>query len=142
MSSCCSNSKTPTSAPTKHPCPKNNKDGVLVPTSTIYHHLKQPWKWQAQDQAYYFCDDPDCDVVYFSEDNSIIEENKLRTKVGIKTQADNDLICYCYGVSLNEAKQDTSIKDFVIKMTKQNSCACETRNPSGRCCLKDFPKGS
>ena len=32
------------------------------------------------------------------------------------------------------------IKDFVIKSTKEKTCACTTRNPSGKCCLKDFPK--
>jgi len=135
MSNCC----------TKHPCPRCNQNGTVVPTSTIYHHLKQPWKWQAQELTYYFCGNSECELVYFSEDKDelkqdVIEQSQLRINVGIKTQADNDLIFYCYGVSLAEARQEASIKDFVVNMTKQSSCACETRNPSGRCCLKDFPK--
>jgi len=145
MSNCCTNKNISSSVSNKHPCPRCNQNGTVVPTSTIYHHLKQPWNWQAQELTYYFCADSECELVYFSEDKGdlkqdVIEQNQLRINVGIKTQADNDLICYCYGVSLAEARQEASIKDFVVNMTKQSSCACETRNPSGRCCLKDFPK--
>jgi hypothetical protein len=28
----------------------------------------------------------------------------------------------------------------VIEQTRLHNCACDVRNPSGRCCLKDFPK--
>jgi len=31
-----------------------------------------------------------------------------------------------------------AIKAFVIQQTKEGLCACESRNPSGRCCLADF----
>ena len=31
-----------------------------------------------------FCDDPNCDVVYFGEDNSVIAKEQIRTVVGIK----------------------------------------------------------
>jgi len=29
-----------------------------------------------------------------------------------------------------------------VAKTKQKSCACEIRNPSGKCCLADFPKSA
>lgn len=137
MSSCCS-SILGDSAPKKRPCPQCGSNGALVSSNTIYHHLKQSWQWQAKEQAYYFCDDPNCNVAYFGEDDSVIEQSVLRMAIAVKTQVDDDLICYCYGVSLGDAKADSSIKDFVIKMTKNSACACESRNPSGRCCLKDF----
>jgi hypothetical protein len=28
----------------------------------------------------------------------------------------------------------------VMAQTKAGLCSCDTSNPSGRCCLKDFPK--
>ena len=140
MSDCCSSSCESSKVAKKRPCPRSGKSGSLVSTTTIQHHLKHPWHWQAKNQAYYFCDDPSCEVVYFAEDNSVIEQSELRTTIGIKAQHADDLICYCYGVSLQQAKENTEIKAFVVSMTKQSSCACETRNPSGRCCLKDFPK--
>ena len=141
MSNCCSSSCGSSSqASKKRLCPRHEKNGTLVSIATIQHHLKRAWLWQAKDQAYYFCDDPNCEVAYFGEDDSVIKQSDLRTKIGIKTQHPDDLICYCYGVSLQQAQQNPAIKPFVIQMTKQSNCACETRNPSGRCCLKDFPK--
>ena len=139
MSDCCSSSCQSSEVKKKSPCPHCQNNGTLVSTTTIEHHLKQAWHWQAPDQTYYFCDSTDCAVAYFSDD-SIIQQSELRLKIGIKTQQADDLICYCYGVSLRQAKENPEIKAFVVDKTKQSNCACETRNPSGRCCLKDFPK--
>ena len=76
-------------------------------------------------------------MVYFGEDNSTINKSSLRTEVGIKENKPDSLICYCFGVS-KKASLSQDIKEFVIKNTKDKVCACSTRNPSGRCCLKDF----
>ena len=53
--------------------------------------------------------DPECDVVYFGQDNSIIEKSALRTVVGIKEKSDTFPICYCFGVSANQAATNTEI---------------------------------
>lgn len=137
MTDCCSPSDKPQGPNKKHKCPESGKLYSSVPASTIFHHISEPWKWSSKDQNYYFCDDPKCDVVYFGEDNSVIYKSSLRTKVGVKEDNPDVLICYCFGIS----KADSSskrIKDFVVKNTKEKICACTTRNPSGRCCLKDF----
>lgn len=99
-----------------------------------------PWRWNAKQQSYYFCDDPDCDVVYFGQDDSVITRDKLRTRVGVKQNSPDATACYCFGISVDEALGKPELKQFVIDMTQRGECACETRNPSGRCCLKDFPK--
>ncbi len=138
MSQCCSSSDTPRTYPKRHRCPVNSMQYVSVSPTTMLHHLLAPWAWQPVEQGYYFCDDPECDVVYFAQDDSTITRSSLRTKVGIKEKSDSSLICYCFGISKKDAS-NKSIKDFVIKSTKEQSCACATRNPSGRCCLKDFP---
>ena len=127
-------------APKKLNCPSNGKLCPSVEPKTISHHLKQPWNWQATEQGYYFCSDPECDVVYFAEDGSVITTSELRTTVGIKAMKPNSIICYCYGVTLEDAQSDAAIKAFVVQKTKAGECACDSRNPSGRCCLKDFPK--
>jgi hypothetical protein len=142
--SCCNSSsceQTGTkSAPRKLNCPVNGKAYLSVEPKTISHHLKQSWKWSAVEQGYYFCSDPECDVVYFAEDGGVIKTSELRTAVGVKEMKPDSLICYCYGVTLDDAKSDATIKEFVIQKTKVDECACDTRNPSGRCCLKNFPK--
>jgi hypothetical protein len=104
------------------------------------HHLKEPWIWSGTADNYYFCDDPECEVAYFGNDGSIIYKTWLRTRIGVKEQADSDLLCYCFGVSKADYESIPETKDFVIAQTKAGLCSCDTCNPSGRCCLKDFPK--
>lgn len=139
MSDCCSTSDTTPPFPKKHRCPLDGKEYSQVSTSTIKHHIKAPWSWQAKDQGYYFCSDPDCPVVYFGEDNSVIEQDSVRTRIGTKEKPAEALVCYCYGVTRQEAENTPLIRQFVIAETKRQQCACEARNPSGKCCLSDFP---
>lgn len=146
MSDCCSVSntdpvKSASARAKRHVCPENGKIYAQVARTTILHHVQQPWLHGLEEQNYYFCDDPDCEVVYFGDDDSVINKNQLRTQVGIKQTSPEALICYCFGVSRHEAETSPQAKAFVVEQTRQSQCACETRNPSGRCCLKDFPKG-
>lgn len=102
--------------------------------------IKQPWHWQAKEQAYFFCDDLGCDVVYFGEDNSVIKQSALRSRVGIKKEKVDSMICYCFDVRNEDYQNNKSIKDYVTEQTKNKTCDCEIRSPSGKCCLKNFPK--
>ena len=140
MSDCCSTSCTTDVFPKKHICPVNGKEYGLVSSNTIKHHVKAPWAWSEKNQGYYFCSDPNCRVVYFGQDDSIIEKEAVRTEVGVKERSENALVCYCYGISKLDAQTNPRIREFVVEETKQKRCACESRNPSGKCCLKDFPK--
>lgn len=140
MSECCSPSDNLNRIPRKHRCPVNGKEYTEVSSRTIVHHIKEPWKLENKEQGYYFCDDPECDVVYFGQDDSIIGKQNLRTTVGVKQNTEESLVCYCFGVNRQEAATNSAAKAFVLKNTKNDTCACEIRNPSGRCCLKDFPK--
>ena len=85
---------------------------------------------------YFFCDDPGCDVVYFGQDDTVICRPQLRTPV----KNASALLCYCFGVTLDDASQNPEIRDFVVEKTRQGLCSCDTSNPSGRCCLKNFPR--
>lgn len=138
MSDCCS-SPGATAAPHKRNCPASGTESAEVSPRTLLHHLKAPWAWEAKAQRYFFCADPACDVVYFGEDGSTLSKADLRTIVGIKDTSDDAPLCYCFGVSKGDALADPSVKAFVAQKTKEGLCSCETSNPSGRCCLKDFP---
>lgn len=137
MGDCCSSPATATH-PKKHRCPANGQEYSEVSARTIAHHVQNSWNWEDSGTRYFFCDDPDCDVVYFGEDGSTILKSQLRTEVGVKERNGSALICYCFGVSRDNAT-NAAIRDYVIRQTKQGACSCETSNPSGRCCLKDFP---
>lgn len=139
MSDCCGNSQPESTGPARHKCPVNGREYAEVSLATILHHLRQPWLANLKQQRYFFCQDPDCDVVYFGEDDVLVRQSELRTPVGIKSHQGNATLCYCFGVSREDAEGDPEIRDFVIRQTREKNCACESRNPSGRCCLKDFP---
>jgi hypothetical protein len=138
MSDCCSTKVK--QSPKKLGCPVNGTACQEVKRQTIIHQIKNPWSWTGSMQAYYFCSDPACKVAYFGEDGSTIPADALRQKIGIKDQSHGALLCYCFNVTKQDYLSDASVKDFVIEQTKNGNCACETRNPSGRCCLKDFPR--
>lgn len=140
MSDCCSSSCNTNQVPKRYICPANGVEYALVSLLTIKHQIKSPWSWSPTEQGYYFCSDPRCSVVYFGEDDSIIEKIDLRSEPGIKSDSADEIICYCYGVTKSQAKADPSIRDFVIEQTRLQQCACEARNPSGKCCLSKFPK--
>ena len=70
----------------------------------------------------------------------MIERAVLSTVVGCKQQSGSAMLCYSYGVTRADTQAVPQIRAFVVEQTPQQLCACETRNPSGRCCLADFPR--
>lgn len=137
MSSCCS-AGFDSAHPRKGRCPVDGRECSEVSARTIAHHIKAPWAWVPSATRYYFCDAPDCDVVYFGDDNSVVLKSQVRTCVGVKERARHDLLCYCFGVTRADYERDPALKGFVVAQTKIGACSCETSNPSGQCCLKDF----
>lgn len=140
MSNCCSSPDGNNAHPNKIRCPADGNECMEVSVRTIIHHLKTPWSWTPFAAHYFFCDSPGCDVVYFGDDHSVIRKSQLRTAVGVKEPSASSLLCYCFGVTRANFEDDPAVRDFVIRQTSTGACSCETSNPSGRCCLKDFPK--
>ena len=138
MSACCTTTSNEKPKNVKQDCPGCGHTSLIVSTKTVLHHIKQPWMLEHAACMFFFCRNPNCDTVYFSNTSFIMKTSDVRTPVGIKTRSGDAIICYCFGVNQTDANQLT--KDFVIAQTKKSNCSCETANPSGRCCLKDFPR--
>lgn len=143
MSDCCAISAGDDSAPRIHRCPVNGLEYAEVSARTMAHHVREIWTWRQTAKRYFFCDDPACEVVYFGDDGSSILKSRLRTRLATKDPYDDDaLICHCFGVSNRDFKTTPAIRDFVVAQTKGGRCSCDISNPSGRCCLKDFPRSA
>ena len=140
MNTCCSNRHN--DYPDKHVCPVNGQVYAAVNHRTVLHHAKAPWAGQIPVQSYYFCTDPDCEVVYFGEDDRLLRRNDQRTTVGQKAWTPDLPVCYCFDIRANDALAENAAiaRQFVIDHTRDGSCDCAIRNPSGRCCLKEFPE--
>ncbi len=131
---------------TKVACPECGGMCLPVNVQTIKHHVQKPWLGSQLDGKingklneqgdYYFCPSQGCATVYFSSQVQM-RSDALRLEVGVKSENEAALICYCFDVSRRDAA-NPDIKAYVTAQTQTKQCACAVRNPSGRCCLKDF----
>ena len=123
MNECCTQKETSEHYPKSYSCPENGQAYASVKRKTLLHHISRPWLKPLAEQGYYFCTDPECDVVYFGQDNTVVHRDELRTVVGQKSDAENAALCYCFGVTKAETLLDKSIKGFIALQTKKNHCA-------------------
>ncbi len=142
MSDCCNSSSDNTvtnKALTRKACPSCKEIGLSVQYATVLQHVKQPWGKRRDNQGYFFCHSTDCDVVYFSENDTKISKAEVRNLIGIKEiENDDALLCYCFDISRKDYRKKPNLKAYVVGLTKDKICSCDTKNPSGRCCLRDF----
>ncbi len=146
MSECCSVPKTD-SPPAVMACPSCGNRSKQVDTLTVKSLVRRlPF---AMPQAqYYFCDAPGCDVVYFAShaDAPSFGRSDLSVRVGAKETEDPIPVCYCFGLSREdisaEARQTgrSGVAELIKTEVKAGNCACEIKNPSGKCCLGDVTR--
>jgi len=105
----------------------------------MLHQVQFPDNRSMPDGDYRFCADKACTVGYFSP-TTVIPKAQLRAFQAGQTA----MLCHCFDISeasyraALENGEAQAIKDFVVRQTKEHLCACEARNPSGRCCLAGF----
>ena len=135
MSDCCCQANTYNSTP----CPSCGHDSKPVSIKTVLHHLVHPYGFDPKNQDIYFCENSECDVVYYFGNDETIGLDQIRVDVGIKSHKPESMLCYCFNITFNDVASNSALKEHVIELTRKGLCECEVRNPSGRCCLKDFP---
>lgn len=148
-------------------CPSCGKKGKRVSTVTLANLLKPEFakrfttdsrsqcdsngggcKPAAGDTGWRFCDSPDCEVVYYAEENdTIFTKPQLKVPVGVKERSGERPLCYCFGHSVASIKQELrakgrsdALEDIRAKM-KNPGCRCKWVNPSGSCCLGSVARG-
>ncbi len=128
-------------------CPECGGEGQAVKIRTLKHWLATVLVHHIPDVPFHFCAARDCPIVYFSEAPPVrYAEEQIRYKVGIKGISGPIQICYCFGVTDEmvleeiETTGKSSFSRWVGAETKAGNCACDVRNPSGRCCLTEVKK--
>ncbi len=125
----------------KAPCPQCRIAGRSVIRQTVLHHVLAEHLARVNGEAYRFCPQPDCEVVYYGENESIFTVTDLRDLVSEKTSGDARPICYCFGFTEGYAREEiaragiSAVPQQISRFIKAGLCACEARNPSGACCL-------
>lgn len=91
-------------------------------------------------QEFWICLDPACPVVYFGSQGERIESDGMKLVPGFKRGSDG-LICYCFLHRRSEVeaelreKGSTGVVQRIGEKIAAGRCACEVRNPEGKCCL-------
>jgi hypothetical protein len=146
MSDCCVVQDE--NAPAALECPVNGARGKKVPAETLKSLLVR-LPFELPPTVYYFCATTDCDVVYFPFDRAapVFRTAEVRVAVGAKQPGqDEALLCYCFGVTrgqLHREVAETGNSETPARIRAEvaaGRCACELRNPSGRCCLGDITR--
>jgi hypothetical protein len=91
-------------------------------------------------QDFRLCRDPECEVVYYGSGGAVLRTGDIHVRPGFKTGSDG-LVCYCFShreadIARELAERGTTgIFDSIKREVQTGNCACEVRNPSGKCCL-------
>jgi len=121
-------------------------EGRPVEQQTVLHHVKHEQLDRVNGEAYRFCPDLKCEVVYYGDHGTRFSVDDLRELVTAKTHGDQRPICYCFGFTEGDARKEivstgkTTIPATVSRLIKGGMCACEIRNPVGLCCLGEVNK--
>ncbi len=142
MSDCCSINANSCTSPAVMACPVNGARSKQVDMLTVKSLVRQLPLGMPSAQ-YYHCEASDCDVVYFPLDPQapIFCREDLLVRVGAKEKVDPIPVCYCFGYTRKDIQDEiaktgrSTVSCRIIQEVKAGTCACEVKNPSGKCCL-------
>jgi Zinc binding domain/BFD-like [2Fe-2S] binding domain len=142
MSDCCSVNPKQATAPAVMACPMNGARSKQVDMLTV-KSLVRRLPLRMPGTQYYFCEARDCDVVYFALDSEapIFRRDDLWVHVGAKEESDPMPVCYCFGFTRKDIEEEiveagrSTVAEQITAEVKAGRCACEVKNPSGKCCL-------
>ena len=121
-------------------CPEGGARGTSVAWQTVAALVRGhlPLK-----QEFRLCREPSCPVVYFGSEGTELRVEDLCVSPGFKEGGDG-LLCYCFEVrktdlvsEIAETGSSGALNEISAEVEAGN-CACEVRNPSGKCCLGEI----
>lgn len=128
-------------------CPRCGRAGRPVEEETVRAILKPGQSPQRiAPGGLRFCATPSCGVLYFGGGGWVADKGQAQVRVGIKETDDPVPLCYCFGHSRSDvvaevaATGGSTIPDRIAAEVKAGRCSCETKNPSGACCLGEVRK--
>jgi len=118
-------------------CPASGFEGRPVAWTTVAALVKGrvPPK-----QEFRLCRDSECDVVYYGSTGTLLSASELGVQPGFK-HGSGGLVCYCFLHTEADIERQlretgkTDVFESIKSEVEAGNCACEVRNPSGKCCL-------
>lgn len=127
-------------------CPVAGKRGKRVPLVTLRSLVRPEHVAVVEGREWFFCNLPDCEVVYFTRDGPMLEKSALKVRVGLKEKEAPRPVCYCFGHTVESIRQEvektgrSTVVASIRKKVAAGECSCEVLNPKGTCCLGDVNK--
>lgn len=140
VSSCCAGKGL---EPSTGRCPQSGSAGLTIDLQTVKALLTEQALARFEPADYRFCADARCDVVYFSGTGARFGTADLRVPVWQKQPSGRRLVCYCFGESEDSIRAEIELtgRSLAVQRIRDHitagRCACEVRNPRGKCCLGD-----
>ncbi len=118
-------------------CPANGFEGKPVDWTTVAALAKGrvPSK-----QEFRLCRDAECEIVYYGSEGTLLSASELHVQPSFKSGS-GGLVCYCFLHAEADIERQlgetgrTDVLESITSEVKAGNCACEVRNPSGKCCL-------
>lgn len=133
-----------TPAPARAECPISKVLSRKVQKRTLEYLLKPEKVGAIENVQYYYCTDPNCKVVYFSNTTvRYFTVDDVSVKVLSKDKGDDVNVCYCFNWTRARIKEElartggSTASLQIAKEVKAGNCACDVKNPKGECCLGD-----
>jgi len=123
-------------------CPVSGTRSKRVAALTVKSLVRQ-LPLEMPKTQYYFCQTPGCEAVYFPLDTQarLFRRGDLTVRVGVKETEDPIPLCYCFGFTQKDIETEiaesgrSTVAHRISAEVKAGNCACEVKNPSGKCCL-------
>lgn len=122
-------------------CPRCGESGPSVSATTVAALTAGVLLPQ---QSFRACRNQGCEVVYHGTAGARVLVRELGVELGFKSETGSALVCYCFlhrrdDLRARGGQRDgASLVASVTEHVRQGHCACDVRNPLGRCCLGDL----
>jgi hypothetical protein len=116
--------------------PTGGKEGLSVPLKTVKNFLTGKALARLDPQSpHHLCQDPACPVVYYGEEG-VYTLAEVRFPVYDKGAS---WVCYCFDWTKEALQEALSRGEDPVAQVEEGvragRCACDQRNPRGKCCL-------
>jgi CopZ-like zinc binding protein len=119
---------------TSPPCPECGAVGAEIARRTVVAVTSAPLP---PPQGLRLCRTPDCSLVYYGDAGARIEASSLALLPPFKG---GDVLCFCFLHRLRDLDNGRSaaVVEEITERVRAGDCACDLRNPTGKCCLPDI----
>lgn len=127
-------------------CPVAGRRGKRVPLVTLRSLVRPDHVAVVEGREWFVCDQPECDIVYFTHDGRTLDTSSLKVRVGPEEKEAPRLVCYCFGHTVESIRQEiqetgrSSVVTSIRRQVDAGECSCELLNPKETCCLGDVIK--